>query len=123
MFISSKYEEIYPPSLSDFVYICDHTFSTCEILLMEKSIFIALDFDLSFSTSNRFLEQFFLMIGHETKTKFHCLCEYLISKALLDSESSTLYKPSLLAISALYLSKKLLKLQGSEISEFIKEQR
>ena len=35
MLIAAKYEEIYPPTLKDFVYICNNGFSASQILGME----------------------------------------------------------------------------------------
>lgn len=46
MLIASKYEEIYPPLLKDFVYITDNVYTADQILDMEKSILFALDFDI-----------------------------------------------------------------------------
>ena len=46
MLIASKYEEIYPPLLKDYVYITDNQYSADHILDMEKSILFALDFDV-----------------------------------------------------------------------------
>jgi len=54
----TKYEEIYPPLLKDFVFIADNTYTSNEILEMEKRILFTLDFDLSLTTSYRFLERF-----------------------------------------------------------------
>lgn len=54
----TKYEEIYPPLLKDFVFISDNTYKSNEILEMEKKILFSLDFDLSLTTSYRFLERF-----------------------------------------------------------------
>lgn len=56
--IVAKYEEIYPPLLKDFVFISDNTYKADEILDMEKKILFSLDFDLSLTTSYRFLERF-----------------------------------------------------------------
>ena len=42
MLIASKYEEIYPPIVSDFVYITDNAYTKEEILAMEERILIAL---------------------------------------------------------------------------------
>jgi len=36
MLIASKYEEIYPPIVTDFVYITDNAYSKKEILEMEE---------------------------------------------------------------------------------------
>lgn len=38
LFISSKYEEIYPPDIGEFVYITDDSYSKLQILNMEKVI-------------------------------------------------------------------------------------
>ena len=46
MLIATKYEEIYPPLLKDFVYISDSQCSSEEILDMEKLILFELDFDI-----------------------------------------------------------------------------
>ena len=35
MFIASKYEEIYPPDLRDFVYVTDKAYTKRQILKME----------------------------------------------------------------------------------------
>lgn len=76
LFIATKYEEIYPPDLADFVYITDDSFTKSQILLMEKTILNVcicfqkifnisnlsltqgLAFDVSVPTSNYFLEMF-----------------------------------------------------------------
>ncbi len=42
MLIASKYEEIYPPIVSDFVYITDNAYTREEILDMEEKILMAL---------------------------------------------------------------------------------
>lgn len=38
LFISSKYEELYPPEISDFVYITDDTYTKHQVIEMEKHI-------------------------------------------------------------------------------------
>jgi len=63
MLIASKYEEIYAPEVRDFVYITDKAYSKEEILKMESRILMVLDFDLTFSSSYRFIERFCKIIG------------------------------------------------------------
>ena len=46
MLIATKYEEIYPPLLKDFVYISDNRCLAEDILEMEKKILFSLDFDI-----------------------------------------------------------------------------
>lgn len=36
LFVASKYEELYPPEIQDFVYITDNTYTKEQILQMEK---------------------------------------------------------------------------------------
>lgn len=55
LLIASKYEEIYVPELNDFVFISDSTFSKQEILEMERSILMTLQFDITTFSSYRFL--------------------------------------------------------------------
>lgn len=38
LLIASKYEELYPPEVQDFVYITDNTYTKEQILTMEKHI-------------------------------------------------------------------------------------
>ena len=44
--IATKYEEIYPPTVKDLVYITDNAYSKNEILAMESDILVTLDFDI-----------------------------------------------------------------------------
>jgi len=43
----TKYEEIYPPTLKDFIYITGDAYSSDETIEMERNILFALDFDLN----------------------------------------------------------------------------
>lgn len=43
----TKYEEIYPPTLKDFIYITGDNYTSEQILEMERKILYALDFDIS----------------------------------------------------------------------------
>ena len=55
--VASKYEEIYPPEVKDFVYITDRAYSKQQVLSMEYNLLNALSFDLTFPTAFRFLEK------------------------------------------------------------------
>ena len=46
MLLASKYEEMYCPEISDFVYITDNTYSKTEIRRMEALIFKHLNFSV-----------------------------------------------------------------------------
>lgn len=55
LFIASKFEEIYPPVLEDFVYICADTYTKNEIIHMEALILNDVGFRLVTSTSHTLL--------------------------------------------------------------------
>ena len=61
MLIASKYEEIYPPIVSDFVYITDNAYTREEILRMEERMLHTLQFGIHFTSPFRFLERFLLL--------------------------------------------------------------
>lgn len=56
--IATKYEEIYPPTTKDLVYITDKAYSKEEILDMESTMLIVLDFDIQQTSPFRFLERY-----------------------------------------------------------------
>ncbi len=58
LLIASKYEEIYVPELQDFVFITDNAYKIGEILAMERSILVTLQFNVTVPTPYRFLQRF-----------------------------------------------------------------
>lgn len=86
LLIVAKYEEIYPPLLKDFVFITDNHYTAEEILDMEKKILFSLDFDLSLTTSYRFLERFSKLAKLDNVCFF--LSQYMLELGLLDSKMS-----------------------------------
>lgn len=106
MLIATKYEEIYPPLLKDFVYITDNKYTAEQILDMEKSILFALDFDIQLTSSFRFLERFSKISKLDNVT--HSLSQYMLELSLLDSKMNQ-FPQSLQAVSAIYTAKKYMK--------------
>lgn len=86
LLIVTKYEEIYPPLLKDFIFISDNEYKAEEILEMEKKILFGLDFDVSLCTSYRFLERFSKLCKTDSVTFF--LSQYMLELGLLDSKMS-----------------------------------
>jgi len=109
-FIACKYEEIYPPEISDFIKVCD-AYSKNEILKMEKTILKALDFVLSYPLPLHFLRRF-SQAAHADQ-EIHTLAKYLMELGLLEYECSS-WKPSLLAATSLYLSLQILSNDETE---------
>lgn len=47
MLIASKYEDIYPPPIQDFIYITDNAYSQKDILNMEYELLRKLEFNVT----------------------------------------------------------------------------
>ena len=58
MLIASKYEEIYHPTLEDFVYITDNSYSTEDIRSMERLILGHIAYSLASPAPITFLRRF-----------------------------------------------------------------
>jgi len=58
LLISSKYEEIYPPSLQDFLSVSENKFNKFQVIAMEKDILNVLNFKVTAPSAYRFLQRF-----------------------------------------------------------------
>ena len=58
MLIASKYEEIYPPTLKDFLTVSENKFTKAQVIEMEQSILSTLGFKLTAPSAYRFLQRF-----------------------------------------------------------------
>jgi cyclin B len=104
--IAAKYEEIYPPKLSDLVYICDKAYTKDEILEMEIVVLNALEFQLRVPTAVQFLDRFAKVNGSSEQHRH--LAQYLAELTLSEIKMIR-FTPSHLAAASIYLSNKLLK--------------
>ncbi|NXP55852.1 CCNA2 protein, partial [Heliornis fulica] len=102
MLLASKFEEIYPPEVAEFVYITDDTYTKKQVLRMEHLILKVLSFDLAAPTINQFLTQYFL--HHQTNTKVESLSMYLGELSLIDADPYLKYLPSVIAAAAFLLA-------------------
>ena len=57
-FIFRKYEEIYPPDVTEFVYITDDTYTKKQVLRMEQLVLGVLEFNVSVPTAFFFANHF-----------------------------------------------------------------
>lgn len=74
LFLASKLEEVYPPRLSEFSYVCDGACSPDEILSCELLILNSLGWDLNIMTPSDWLNlymQIHFQVGNVTKQKLH----------------------------------------------------
>ena len=106
MFISTKYEEIYPPDLRDFVYVTDKAYSKSDILKMEGKILTALNFNITINSSYIFLNRYAKLLSADEKT--FMMGRYLIELALVEY-GMLKYSSSNIAASAIYLACKIMK--------------
>nr|CAG4651888.1 EOG090X07KR [Triops cancriformis] len=117
MFIASKFEEIYPPELGEFVYITDDTYTKKQVLRMEHLILKVLTFDLSVPTPLYFLNRYCQVLKADRTTLY--LATYLCELTLLECDPYLKYLPSEIAASALALAQATLgeKSWNSELEQ------
>lgn len=120
MLIASKYEEIYPPEIRDFVYITDKAYTKDEILAMEITMLNALEFQITIPSPVAFLERF-EKVNKCDDVQMN-LARYVMELTLCDIKMLR-YCPSHLAASAVFLSNKLLRRHTAWPSQLIKHTR
>ncbi len=106
MLIACKYEEIYAPEIKDFVYVTDKAYTKEDILFMEGTILCGLDFNLTFTSSFRFLERYAALSNFDEKMVM--LARFLLEMSLVEYKMLK-YSLSNLASSAVYLVNKIKK--------------
>ncbi|XP_059202836.1 cyclin-A2 [Centropristis striata] len=102
MLLASKFEEIYPPEVAEFVYITDDTYTKKQVLRMEHLVLKVLSFDLAAPTINQFLTQYFL--NQSVNKQVESLAMYLGELSLVDSDPFLKYLPSHTAAAAYTLA-------------------
>lgn len=115
LFIASKYEDIYPPALSDFAFVCADAYTEEDILLMEANILKELKFSLMFVSPFNLLEpyfeesKFFLFnISLENiPMKARCLIQYLQNLVLI-SDKMVKFSSSEKSAASIFLASKVL---------------
>lgn len=126
LYVASKFEEIYPPEVSEFVYITDDTYTKKQVLRMEHLVLKVLAFDLAAPTPYYFLLRF-ASISRAPDTVRH-LAQYLCELSLLEEDPYLQYPPSIIAGAALCLANHTLNCcpwtedlahhSGYEVSDF-----
>jgi len=102
MLIASKYEEIYPPDVQDFVFIADNAYPKQAVFRMEELILITLNWNLSYPSSLHFLRRY--SKAAESDYEVHTLGKFMIETALMDI-GLIKYLPSEIAAAAVYVSR------------------
>ncbi|XP_077156531.1 cyclin-A2 [Paroedura picta] len=102
MLLASKFEEIYPPEVTEFVYITDDTYTKKQVLRMEHLVLKVLSFDLAAPTINQFLSQYFL--HQPASSQVENLATYLGELSLIDADPFLKYLPSVTAAAAFHIA-------------------
>ncbi|KAE9599744.1 hypothetical protein Lal_00045794 [Lupinus albus] len=102
MLLASKYEEIWPPEVNDFVYLSDRAYTREQILVMEKIILGKLEWTLTVPTPYVFLVRFIKasVPDQELENMSHFLSELgMMHYSIL------IYCPSMIAASAVFAAR------------------
>ena len=91
MFIASKFEEVSPPELHDWVYITDNAYTKDDVLVMECTMLSALSFQIVVPTAAHFFDVF--EKANDCNAVHLEAARYLLELGLLDLRSLQ-YNPS-----------------------------
>jgi len=115
LIIASKYEEIYPPHIKEYIHISAKAFTREDMLRYEHSILHALNYSLTVPTPFSFITRFLLEIkSHDAmenaaEKEVRHATYFLAECAMLDLPIYLENTPSLLAIAAVHGARKLCK--------------
>merc|ERR1712139_14017 len=105
MFIASKFEEINPPELHDWVYITDKAYTKDEVLAMEVNMLTTLSFNVAVPTAAHFFP--LLEKANGCGPVHRELAQYIVELGVLDIRLLQ-YSPSHMVSAALLLSNEIL---------------
>jgi hypothetical protein len=81
MLVAAKFEELSPPSVTDFVYVCDRAYSRDELCAMEVSMLTQLCFNVCQPTAFDFMDRFSSVNGCSDRQRH--LAHYLLELTLV----------------------------------------
>jgi cyclin A len=119
LFISSKYEEIYPPDINEFVYITDDSYTKKQVLNMERMVLKVLQFDISSPSIHYFLKKFLTELCLPDYVEH--MAQYLCYLTLVDGETFLQFYPSEIAVGAILLAAHSFALQHLISSDFTRD--
>ncbi|TDG41224.1 hypothetical protein AWZ03_012353 [Drosophila navojoa] len=108
MYIASKYEEIYPPDVGEFVFLTDDSYTKAQVLRMENVFLKILSFNLCTPTPYVFINTYAVLCDMPEKLKYMTL--YICELSLLEGESYMQYLPSLMSAASLAFARHILGL-------------
>ncbi|KAM9788932.1 cyclin-A1-like [Neosynchiropus ocellatus] len=96
LLIAAKYEDVFPPKMHDCVYVTDNTYSTQDLVRMERAMLRILSFTLSAPTVHRFLHLYLTVVPVCTTTQY--LAQYISELSLMEVDFYVKHSPSLVAV-------------------------
>ena len=118
IFIASKYEEIYPPFLEDYLDLLN--FSKEEIFKLENFILDKINFELHICSPYLFLTKFFYSNSKKEKTDILYLAQLILDISTISIEFCE-HNPSFQAVICLYLSRYIYYKNKNEIKLWTKD--
>ena len=106
LMLASKYEEIYPPEIRDYVYICDNAYTRDQILKMEQTMLDKLNYTLSLPTCWSWMKRFAKAAHKENDLEFFHLLSYMIELSYFQMKMLS-YRPSMLVAASVCFAKKV----------------
>jgi hypothetical protein len=112
LLVASKMEEYYPADIKKLVNLTDNSYSSKEILHMEKIILDVVSFKVYFPTSEDFLSRFTRAALRSEDLVFLKTCQ-LLTDCNLPHPSHSCLAPSLLAAAAVYVTSLLFNISAN----------
>ncbi|KAH8239252.1 hypothetical protein KR032_002357 [Drosophila birchii] len=109
LYIASKYEEIYPPEVGEFVFLTDDSYTKKQVLRMEQVILKILSFDLCTPTAYVFINTYAVLCDMPEKLKYLTL--YISELSLMDGDTFMAYLPSVMSSASLALARHILGME------------
>lgn len=109
LLIASKFEELSPPLVDEFLYLCDDAYTRNQILAMEREILLVLGYDINVPVAYRFLRR--LARAASATMETHTMARYIAEHSLQEYEFVD-SKPSQIAAASMYLALRMKNLGG-----------
>ncbi|CAI9106045.1 OLC1v1005102C2 [Oldenlandia corymbosa var. corymbosa] len=104
MLVACKYEEIWAPEVNDFIAISNNAYVRNHLLVMEKSILGKLEWNLTIPTPYVFLVRY-IKASLPYDSELENMVFFFAELGLVNYSTTILYRPSMLAASAVYAAR------------------
>lgn len=105
LFIAAKYEEVFSPSVKNYAYYTDGSYTEEEILQAEKYILTVLNFDLSYPNPMNFLRR--ISKADDYDVQLRTLGKFLLEITAVDHKFIGIL-PSLCSAAAMFIARSVL---------------